>query len=332
MTRQPDSTGSHVKEWAVEYCRNLLPPDRRRQIQTHLGSCPDCAAFLTLVDQLEQDVLRHGARHLRAERLVAISEAAVSGTAEESGTEAAGGLATLATPEELAHLQACASCRSELDWLRSVVTPPDVAQFEVPVPAAESTSATPLPLSRPNLPERRRSGRLLHPWAWGALGLAVAAVLLVVLVRTPGGPSPYTGLVHLEPLPPAQVLRGALDLTEYRRIMDDAMKAYAAGDYRSAEDFLHRARSLKTDSPEAALYLGSALLLQSRPREALGPLQDAVRLASSGRLQEESLWHLAQADLLIGDQAQAITLLRQVGALRRERQAAADSLLQKLAP
>ena len=138
---------------------------------------------------------------------------------------------------------------------------------------------------------------------WGA-GLAAAASVIVwaALARFgPGGAEPLAAFARIEPLPVAD-LRGQGDQLEA------GLGHYRAGRWVEAAAAFEAALESDPDLGEAWLYLGSARLLQDRPRVAREALERAEETAL-GSFAAEARWQLAQVQLLLEDRDPAVALL-----------------------
>ncbi len=315
----------HLLDEALDYHAGRLDPARSRQVEEHLRACAECAEHFAFVRDIERDIVRANARHLRPEDLVRYADDPAAGP----------------TDEEQAHLEACGSCREELEWARAA---PSLARMEEPGaealrPAGEPRSGAPpagaVGPEEHGVPfaDRIRGILRLPAWAWGSLALGLAAMLVVIVLHgsEEGVPSPYAAIARVEPLPAAQIERGGATPPGVRALFRQAMADYARGAYRAAEGRLREAAALAPENADVKLYLGSSRLLLGRVEGAIAALQDAVRLARSERLQEESKWQLANACLAAGRPDEAAALLRQVIAARADRRVAAEEMLEKIA-
>ena len=115
----------HVGDRIADYLADRLDIEQVRELEAHIESCPECAADLAFAQELRQKAINQGLMHLRASRMVAI----VSGDSSPI------------TPDEQQHLDTCAACQTECDWLKSN---PDVETAGVPSPGeGDAPPATP---------------------------------------------------------------------------------------------------------------------------------------------------------------------------------------------
>jgi hypothetical protein len=137
-----------------------------------------------------------------------------------------------------------------------------------------------------------------------AFPLAAAAALTTALVLRPPVERDVGRLARVEPLRPA----AATGDPRFAAAMSD----YAAGRWSEAAAKLGEAIAAEGDGwarrDEANLFLGSSLLLDSRPDAAAGALEIAARSADPS-VSVRAKWCLAQAHLVDGDVAAARTLL-----------------------
>jgi hypothetical protein len=105
-------TCSHeTAEFQVDYVQGKLEPEKRRLLEEHLASCPDCAEQVEALGWIRQTAGEHGPAlfesHPLPERLVAFSEAPASVGREESASIRA-------------HLELCRACSEEIQTLAEV--------------------------------------------------------------------------------------------------------------------------------------------------------------------------------------------------------------------
>jgi tetratricopeptide (TPR) repeat protein len=184
------------------------------------------------------------------------------------------------------------------------------------------------------------------PAAWWSLGLAAAAALVAV-VSWPHGwspasrreppsavsparptPAPLAELGRFEPPAAAAVVwrDGGLDAPPE---LQAGMRLYRAGDYSGSIALLRRAAASAPDSVESHFFLGISLLLTQDVEGGITSLERARALGDTPYL-EPALFYLAKAELTRGRRAEAEGRLRQVVALRGDREAAARELLRRL--
>jgi tetratricopeptide (TPR) repeat protein len=321
MSTEPNSP--HVVDEAVDYATGRLDVARAAEVDRHLERCEECAAYFAFVREIERDVLAAGARHLRPERLVALSEMP---DAER-------------TAAEREHLEACASCREELRWARAA---PPLLSVESAMAAQAAEDAASLearprradratePAAPPGWGERFRGAFRRPLVGWGALGLGLAAIALFLLLRPGDRTAGLAASLRIEALPTDQVTRGVAGPPEIRAAYAKAMAAYANRDYPEAAELFHQLTAIAPEDAAAFLYLGSAQLLRGRAADAVPALQKAASLAGSSRVGEESRWQLAEAYVLLRDLAAARQELQQVVALNSDLRADAEALLRRI--
>jgi len=206
-----------------------------------------------------------------------------------------------ATAEEEAHLKVCDDCGREAVWVRS--TPP--------VPAAVVDS---------------RGRRRVVSWAVGITAVAAALATFVLMPRSLDSDE-LRAMARFEPLP-VQIVRGGEvgDDTAERRLR--GLEAYRDGQYEEAVVAFQPLAA--NGDVELRLYLGSALLLLDRPREAVTVLGAVVSAAGSDELRDLALWQLANAHLAGGNHQPARLALSQLRDLGGAHAQAARDLLDVL--
>jgi tetratricopeptide (TPR) repeat protein len=208
------------------------------------------------------------------------------------------------------HLLACKECFEAAVLLEAAVAVGRGREAELLGPAPAGAKRPPLVL--PARFGRAIGDALAAAWqrpAWGALAGALAAGLVVILVR--GGPGVGTpGLARLEPYPlAAELLRGIPASASPSRAA--GLDSYRAGRYQDAARHLERHLGREPGDGEARFVLAVSLLLAGRPREAV-PHLDQLVARGEGNLRDA--WYLAQAYLAVGEPDAARPYLRQVAA------------------
>lgn len=295
MSSAPETGGDvpHVADLVLDYVEGRLTPQQSRDVEAHLATCDSCAADYRWASELRSDAERAGLRHLSPERIVALSQGAV-------------------TNDEATHLAACESCRAEIEWAR-----------RVPLPPLRVEGA-----ARPSWLERL-GGLLMARYAWG-LGAAAAAIALLVFFRTGDDP---TRLARIEALPaPAQrgvptpgsfeeafangLARYAQE--DWRGAEAELEKAATLAPQRpEAHLYLGSVRLLQGRMHDATASLTRAKELTETP--------DA-----DPRVAEEARWQLAQALLKQGDTEAARALLTEIRLAAGRRSKAAGVLLEQV--
>ncbi len=133
-------------------------------------------------------------------------------------------------------------------------------------------------------------------------------------------------LAVLEPLP-VSVSRGSTVAADERTA---GLDAYAGGDHVQAVELLESVLRSAPEDAEAALYLGSALMLSERTADAIPILEEAAARAPRGRAADELRWQLAQACLASGERALARRALEDVVTAGGRHREAARRLLDRL--
>lgn len=138
-------------------------------------------------------------------------------------------------------------------------------------------------------------------------------------------PPPRTRIV----LPPYTPPRLRAVGSEAQRAFQEAMVSYAAGNCTGALPGLQRAASLDASLLQARFYLAACELDDARTNDAIGNLSRVIAAGESPYL-EDARFLLAQARIEQGDVEGARQELRRVIALRGERHAQAQRLLDEL--
>jgi hypothetical protein len=184
-----------------------------------------------------------------------------------------------------------------------------------------------------------RAKRQWPKFAAMAAGLVFVASLLLWRGRpTPATPSPsaiaqkktpstYRLAVVAAPLrlpfSTAMVLRGKEEATsqDYLKELGKALDPYRAASYPDAITQLGGLRQRYPKAVEPPFYQGVALLLSSKPDQAIEPLETA-RAIGGEALNDDIGWYLAAARERIGEWEKAVpllqTLCRTEGAYRRQ--------------
>lgn len=312
MSWRPDDDTAgpgHVPERIVDVLEDGLTGEEHAKVEDHLRRCPECAADLALARSLREEGIRRGTRHLGPERILTL--------ATDPGTAG--------TPEERAHLAACASCREEIA-LESAMPPMPSSDgaFDVPQRGIPRTTA------------RSSSKAVLGGWRWvvwagAAAGVTAALVFSTHVGRESEEVAHLRALARIEALP-AEISRSTPEPGSFDEIFGQAVEHYADRDYPEAEKLFERACAVGPDRAEAQLYLGSARLLRGRYDGATQSLGRAVQLAGgTGPLAEEARWQLANALLAAGRRKEAEESLRAVVTMDSVHASAAGEGLSRLA-
>jgi Putative zinc-finger len=167
-----------------------------------------------------------------------------------------GELAAEAFTETEAHLQTCADCRQELDWLRAERRLMSARRLEVQGPSAGSWAAIEARLgrtARPVVEDQPRRASLF----WGIFGgfatLSAAAAAIVALILPPGTVVPWNAeqaasalasrADDLAPPDPERPRRS-------RQNLRDAEKQYRSAIRELEEDYQSRRRTLPAATTE----------------------------------------------------------------------------------
>lgn len=161
-------------------------------------------------------------------------------------------------------------------------------------------------------------------FSWRYAGAAAAMLLLAVvsvpLLRQGGSNGPMViGGIPVEPMvfskPPD--VRGAESLVD---LWARAEKAYAAGEWSTAERLLGEISERAPEAHDAVLYRGQALLMVGRHQQAVEVLERAWQLAQEqGLLGEADNWYLGLAAQGAGKTAlarEALGRVRDAGGAR----------------
>lgn len=184
------------------------------------------------------------------------------------------------------HLLACERCHQQLE---------DLSLLRAALEADESREVV----------EKRGTS---IPWHW--IGLAAAAVLILVLifwprlVEPPGsGGVAIARLAEVQPPPyEPKSLRTSGSEAELR--FREAMVSYQEDRFAEAISGLESAVALDPDFAPARFYLGASYLLTGKAREAVDNLSRIVEVEGSP-YREWALWLRAKASLGLGDVAVA---------------------------
>jgi hypothetical protein len=155
-----------------------------------------------------------------------------------------------------------------------------------------------------------------------AFPLALAVALGLALLLRPPAPRDVIALARIEPLPRPSGGSAAA--------FAEAAAAYEAG--RWSESAAQLRAAIAEEPPdwphrdEANLYLGSSLLLDSRPGSAAEPLRLAAG-STNPSISVRAKWCLAQAHLLTGDIDAARALLDELSQTPAYARPAAELLL-----
>lgn len=223
---------------------------------------------------------------------------------EELSRLAAGELDAQASGQALAHVERCAECSRELDFLADVLA------------AAE------------RVPEVRRSSRR-HRVVWVA-GLAAAAALVLYLARDPRSTSvrgfaidrSIPRFVEADLRAPNEPLARAFVL---------AMDPYTRQDFGGAVESLSAFLAKHADHGPARFYRGIAAL-ETGDRARAAEDFAAVAASNTGYLGEHARWRLANLRLLEERRGEAVAILRDLRDAGGEFAPNAAALLAKLDP
>jgi len=169
---------------------------------------------------------------------------------------------------------------------------------------------------RASLPQVRTVARGRSWLVWGGgLGLAAAAGLAVVMLRTAG---PRAPLARLGELVQAPIYLGIPVRGGQPRAADSlfeaAMTAYTAERFDQASSQLRAAIAAGVDSAPAEFFLGASYLMTGRPKEASASFASVVALGDTPYLAEAHFYR-AKALLRLGETRAALDELKQAGAL-----------------
>jgi len=229
---------------------------------------------------------------------------------------AAGRLDAARALELLEHVERCAACSRELDAVAAIVAGT--------APAAAPAAAQ---------PGRRRS-------ALPRLSVAIAAAASVLFLLGLGllwrgsgaAPDEIAALATTTPLPASgALLRSPSDPPSGSggATWEQAMHAYAAGDFAAAAEGLDALAASGDERPLVFLYLGVARLQLAESAAAVSALERAVR-DGAGLLRERALWYLGNAHLVAGDAARARETFERLEAVGGEYEVNAQQVLEAL--
>lgn len=219
------------------------------------------------------------------------------------------------------HLRSCDACVEEL----YANAPATAVMHEAPGRLAARLDAAlraqeEAPATRPRLARawaRLRDWILPRGWAdaWRPLlPVAVAAVLVVLVVGSPGGPTDLAGFARIEPLPYQRLETRAGGVDAGHRLFADGMDAYIRADYPEAASLLSRAipllrrESKREVRDQAAIHAGVSFLLAGNTDSAALCLEIAHG-SPLPVMADRARWYLAQAALRHGDAETALSLL-----------------------
>jgi hypothetical protein len=215
------------------------------------------------------------------------SAVADAGAAPDPADVAALAEGRLAPDEARAVRAALARCDDGPEMLLAALTAArDLAgDVERAVPAAP-------PRPVPAVASQRRP-LARDPRTWLVAAAAAAVILLVLWPDRDGAPRELGAVARIEALA-VNAVRGDASARER------GLEAYARADFAAAIAALSAATAADGGDGEAWLYLGSALLLESRAPDA-APALEAAAAAAKGPFAEEARWQLAQARLALAD-------------------------------
>lgn len=161
-------------------------------------------------------------------------------------------------------------------------------------------------------------------WGWAVIGLAAAAVLVVVTPRTTSDTTRFLALGAVAT--PPVYLGIPVRADEGHARFDAAMQAYGAGDYpRAAEEL--RALSAVLDAPPVHFFLGVSAMMMGADSLALAAY-DALLAGMESPYHDEGHYYRAKVALRLGMPARAMADLQQVRdtIMRAQADALADSI------
>lgn len=289
----------HVTDKIGDILAGRLSPEEHAAAEVHMKACDDCALEIAWTRRFREQALRQGVRHLHALRIIELA-----------------GSPNAATAAERDHLSSCADCGGELHWIEGLPADGEAGETE-----AEEDAETQLE----SAPGRR--GAMLRR-VWLPIGLAAAAILLVVLLPRLGEPD-LSGLTVLEPIP-VRINRAVPEPESFEDYRQQGLEAYLDGDYTTATEHLDAAVNLRPGDPSMHLYLGSSYLLLKEPARARESLVVAMENARDPALKDEAAWQLANALLLAGRTGEAEESLEALAVREGRRQQEARALLESV--
>lgn len=198
------------------------------------------------------------------------------------------------------HLLGCGACRAAV---RTGVAIRRAAKTSVGTAEAANTASSASIASETGTADGPARARVARPWLRRATMAAAAGLALWAVV--PGRHADPLGAAVAPAFEPSPV-RAPIDSTA--ALVDRAMSAYAASDFRTAAELLERAARADS-SAGVAFYLGVALLLDGREAAAAAALRRAFQDASSPYA-DEARYYAAKAYVRAGQVDSARALLR----------------------
>jgi tetratricopeptide (TPR) repeat protein len=315
----------------ADYLDRRLSLDREREIAEHLSVCAECAADFAYAQGLIDAALRSGETHIRADRLVEITD----------------DLQAEFSVPEWDHFQICPSCQEEAANLQRFPATADLEEsiadataVRAPGSVASERTGRPLTPSEPEWPqdeidprsdtEESLASRILG-WlfpkglVWVGSGAAALLLLLMFLPDT-NETAPLARIVPIS----VTVPRSVPDAGSFGERFSRGLEAYVAGNYEAAEVAFAFAREVDSSHVEATLLQGSCQLLQGETDEAVLSLEMASKLADTPEQLAEANWQLANALLLAKNEVRARALLTKISGQEGTHQAAAQEILTAL--
>jgi predicted Zn-dependent protease len=166
------------------------------------------------------------------------------------------------------------------------------------------------------------------------VGAAVALGALAIVLFGPHRSISTGDLAQIEAIA-LRIPRSVPEPGTFEEAWMQALSLYQRAEYREASLVLRELSKRDPDHFESTLLLGSALLLDGQPSDAVTALERAEELATSSTDRDEARWQLANALLLLtsrrADAARAAQLLDGVAQGSSPRAGAAAALSQALA-
>lgn len=158
------------------------------------------------------------------------------------------------------------------------------------------------------LPEYRKvfSNRVVAFFTILGLAFGLAVLGYIIVKQVSGKPDPVVGISerHIKPL------ENVFALPASAAGLQEGLAEYERGQYKPAAAKL-AAYLAQEQELNVALYLGTALLLDDRAKEAIRVLEEAV-LSNEQPVRETAIWYLCLAYLKSGKPHEAIDRLRMI--------------------
>ncbi len=300
MCPEKNGTDPHPSDRVFDFLEARLSPKEDAAVRAHLANCAECTTLYELAGKLHTDVCDQNARHLSADRLIALADRPQSS----------------ASHAEQSHLAICEICNAQLTHLRSLPLPPELR-------TEDRRAGSPRPGSG-------SQWFRLPVWGWSAAVLPAAWFALLFLVPRDDGELSFAAVPIVVPLE-VQWSRGQGESGAFGEIYRRALQRYANEDYAGALEDLRTAAELEPAHADLFLFLGSAALLNDQTPEAVAALRRAEGNTTDAVLSEECRWQLANALLVAGDNAAAESMLVVITGLRLARFQDAQLLLERIA-